>query len=142
MNNKGTLRHAGNHPAIQKLRQYFREYSEQSGTMLDFARHLDLSYNTLTRYLRGECKPRKSTIHKWAVAFGIDDAEMTTAPVEYIPYPFDHLSKPKQGGQYLSKKSVRQKYRIGLLEDYDSLVREGLAEYNTEVVKILEKNRI
>lgn len=143
MENKHTQVNAVNHPAIQKLRKYLQEYSEQGGNLFDFARSLDITYNALTRYLRGENTPRRSTIQKWAKSFDISFDEFMTPLNEYIPYPFERYSKPKQGGgEYLSKKKVRQEYRNGLLHDYDWLVQEGRAEYNSEIVKILEKPRI
>lgn len=134
--------HAENHPAIQRLRQHLREYEEQGGNKHDYARNLDMHYNTLTRYLRGESAPRRKTVEAWAKSLGVTIEEMMTAPDEFISYPFDKLCKPKRGGKYLSKESVRREYRDGLLNDYNLLVQEGIAEYNTEIVKILEKNRI
>lgn len=142
MKKSKTYGHAENHPAIQKLRMYYREYSNQGGIMYDFANSLGMSYNNIARYLRGGCEPRKATVEKWAEAFGISYDEMMTPLETFIHYPFGKYSKPKLGGKYLSKQMVRREYREGLLEDYNGLVNEGLVEYNAEIVKILEKSRI
>lgn len=130
------------HPAIQRLRLYLREYLEQGGTLLQFARELGTAYNSVTRYLRGESLPRRATIMKWGEAFGVTYEEMMTPPEEFIRYPIEKMSQPKKGGLYLSRKTVRREYRIGLLEDYDFLVQEGKVEYNADLVKILKKPRV
>lgn len=131
-----------NHPAIQRLRLYLREYIEQGGTLLQFTNKLDTAYNSVTRYLRGETLPRRRTIMKWADAFGVTYVEMMTPPEEYVPYPLERMCQPKKGGSYLSRKNVRREYRDGLLEDYNFLVKEGKVEYNADLVKMLKKPRV
>lgn len=132
-----------NEPEIQNLRWFLKQYVENDvkHTLEGFARSMKMTSRELGRYLRGEHKPRKGTIMKWADMLGVDYSYMTTIHCPFVDYPFERFSHPKKSGCHITKHEVRQ-YQDLMIEEYESMVREGEVEYNAKVVDLMKRYKI
>lgn len=130
-------------PEIQNLRMFLKQYLDNDvhHTLEDFARSMSMTSRELGRYLRGEHKPRKSTIQRWAELLGVDCTEMKTLQCEFINYPFEKYVKLKQGGHHNTKREIRRSYDE-MIDEYVSMAREGEVEYNTKIVDLMKRHKI
>lgn len=144
--NNSYLRPAANHPAIQNLRKFYQEYSqnETNHTLSSFASKLGKTSNELGRYLRGECAPRRKMIELWAEAFGVDYDYMMNNEFQYIDYPFIRELTPKKGGSHIKVSEVKHSYDTIKVEinDIHFAHEADPNEYKRQVLEIVERNRL
>ena len=143
MEKKKETRQFVNEPEIQNLRWFLKQYVENDvrHTLEGFALSMDMTSRELGRYLRGEHKPRRKTIEKWGELFGVDYTYMTTYHCEFIKYSFETYVKPKQSGHHITKREVRQSYD-DMIDEYETMAREGEVEYNAKVVDLMKRHKI
>lgn len=141
---KKVTRHAAEHPAIQNLRRFLREYLESSPrhSLADFAPKLGKTPGELGRYLRGECNPRRKLVEYWAEQFGISYEEMMIVDFEYIEYPFIRNSLPHKSGRHVTKAETRSNHDA-MTEEIRSFLCEDISEDRLNgVMEIIHKHRI
>lgn len=143
MEKKNETRLFVNEPEIQNLRMFLKQYLniDVKHTLEGFALSMGMTSRELGRYLRGEHKPRRRTIEKWAELLGVDYTYMTTRQCEFIDYPFETFVKPKQSGHHITKREVRQSYDT-MIEEYITMAHEGEVEYNAKVVDLMKRHKI
>lgn len=142
MKNESTNKKISDEAVIQNLRMFLKQFlvNDTYHTLEGFARRMDMSSRELGRYLRGEHKPRKSTITKWANMLGVDYEYMTTLHGKYINYPFDRYVKPKPNGHHITMREVRRSYDA-MIDDYETMAREGIVDYNKNIIDMIERHK-
>lgn len=132
-----------NEPEIQNLRWFLKQYIENDAThtLEGFARSMGMTSRELGRYLRGEHKPRKSTIMKWSKLLGVDYSYMTTSHCPFIDYPFEKFSQPKKSGSHVSVRAVRQTYDA-MIDEYVTMANEGVVTYDPKVEDLMKRYKI
>lgn len=132
-----------NEPEIQNLRWFLKQYVENDvkHTLESFAQNMEMTSRELGRYLRGEHKPRRKTIAKWAELLGVDYTYMITHQCEFIDYPFETFVKPKQSGRHITKREVRQSYDA-MIDEYVTMAREGEIPYEPKVEELMKRYKI
>lgn len=131
-------RKADQHAAVQNLRKFLREYLIEGGTRKDFAQSMGMSLTQLNQYLTGIYAPTKRTVEKWSQKLGVSYEEMMTAEFEYISYPFEEMYKPKVQSHHITKRDLRHSYDL-MIDEYESMAREGEVEYNAKVVDLMNR---
>lgn len=132
-----------NEPEIQNLRWFLKQYLDNDihHTLEGFARSMGMTSRELGRYLRGEHKPRRSTVQKWAERLGVDYIYLITVKCPFIDYPFEKFSHPKKSGSHVSVRTIRKTYDA-MIDEYVTMVREGEVEYNVKVIDLMKRHKI
>lgn len=130
-------------PAIQNLRKFLHEYLEGGGSRQEFAKRLHMMPERLSQCVTGVYTPTKKTVEKWAEDFGISYDEMMTANFAFISYPFDDLPKPipNHTNRHLTKKFVKKRYE-SMIDEYETMVEEGVIKYESKVVDLMKRYMI
>ena len=103
MENKITYdRPAEQHPAVQNLRWFFREFVNNGGSVKSFAQKVGMTKDKMGEYLRGKHNPGELKIRDWAEQLGVDYEYMMTVEFDYIPYPLTKESKKKKSGRHIT----------------------------------------
>ena len=137
---KKTTRPAENHPAIQNLRLFFKDFAEKGGSVKSFAQMLDIRERQMGSYLRGEHVPSEKTIRKWATFFGVDYETMMIFNFDPIFYPIQRYSKPRKGGRIITKHEYRERYDT-MIEEVSLFVSESDVEYGGEIIEIIKRHK-
>lgn len=135
------IRKADQHPAIQNLRKYFRDYLSCGGTRIDFANKMGMSSTLLNQYLGGIYKPTRTTIVKWAQRLGTSYEEIMVTNFEYIKYPLEDRCRFKQQSRRITINAHNHSYDM-LLDKYLLMSKEGEVPYSQKIVKLIESNKM
>lgn len=143
MEKKNENRKYANEPEIQNLRMFLKRYlnNDASHTLEGFAHSMGMTSRELGRYLRGEHKPRKSTIAKWTELLGIDYADMMVVQGPFVEYPFERFSRPKKNGTHVSVRTMRRTYEA-MIDEYNTMVHEGEVPYEPKVEDLMKRYKI
>ena len=130
---------AENHPAIQNLRWFLRDFTANGGNVKTFAQRMGVGERRMGAYLRGYYKPKEVTIRHWAMLLGVDYEYMMTVEFEHIPYPFHSESKKKKSGRHITMDDVDEKFKA-LESDCMKVCEDHNIEYEAVFKPLFDKH--
>ena len=140
MKSKNALRPAKNHPAIQNLRRFYRDFAQDGSSVKSFAQAVGIDERKMGTLLRGEHEPTEETVRLLATCLRVDFLTMMTVDFDFIPYPVQRFKKPRKSGRHVTKEEIRMQYDT-MMEEVSQLVSESDVEYGEEILKIIKRHK-